>query len=177
MKNRKLMALGMVAAMTGSLAACGGSSSSSTTTAAATTAAATTAAATEAATTAAAAETTAAAAEASGDAEIGADTQAIIDRGVLRVGVKNAVQGFSFQDTVTGEYEGLEDDLARKIAEDLGCKDGVEFTTVTAATRTELLDSGDIDCVIATFTISDERKKSWDFTSPYYTDHNAVLVQ
>ncbi len=177
MKNRKLMALGMVAAMTGSLAACGGSSSSSTTTAAATTAAATTAAATEAATTAAAAETTAAAAEASGDAEIGADTQAIIDRGVLRVGVKNAVQGFSFQDTVTGEYEGLEDDLARKIAEDLGCKDGVEFTTVTAATRTELLDSGDIDCVIATFTISDERKKSWDFTTPYYTDHNAVLVQ
>ena len=53
----------------------------------------------------------------------------------------------------------------------------VEFTTVTAATRTELLDSGDIDCVLATFTITDERKQSWDFTTPYYTDHVTVLVE
>lgn len=43
----------------------------------------------------------------------------------------------------------------------------VEFTAVTAATRTELLDSGDIDCVLATFTITDERKQSWDFSTPY----------
>ena len=53
----------------------------------------------------------------------------------------------------------------------------VEFTTVTAATRTELLDSGDIDCVMATFTITDERKQSWDFTTPYYTDYVTVLVE
>jgi len=37
-----------------------------------------------------------------------------------------------------------------------------EGQTVTAATRTELLDSGDIHCVLATFTITDERKESWD---------------
>ena len=53
----------------------------------------------------------------------------------------------------------------------------VEFTAVTAATRTELLDSGDIDCVLATFTITDERKESWDFTTPYYTDYVSVLVE
>ena len=92
------------------------------------------------------------------------DTQAIVDRGVLKVGVKNAVQGFSFQDTLTGEYKGLEDSLAEMIAEYLGVD--VEFTTVTAATRGELLDSGDIDAVLATFTITEERKKSWDFTTP-----------
>ena len=30
--------------------------------------------------------------------------------------------------------------------------------------------------MLATFTITDERKKSWDFTTPYYTDHVTVLV-
>lgn len=115
------------------------------------------------------------ASSASGSAALGADTQAIVDRGVLRVGVKNAVKGFSFQDTLTGEYKGLEDSLAEMIAEHLGVD--VEFTTVTAATRGELLDSGDIDAVLATFTITEERKKSWDFSTPYYTDYVSVLVE
>ena len=61
------------------------------------------------------------------------------------------------------------------IAEHLGVD--VEFTTVTAATRGELLDSGDIDAVLATFTITEERKKSWDFSTPYYTDYVSVLVE
>ena len=103
------------------------------------------------------------------------DVQAIIDSGVLRVGVKNAVEGFGYQDTLTGEYSGMEIDLATMIADYLGVD--VEFTAVTAATRTELLDSGDIDCVLATFTITDERKESWDFTTAYYTDHVTVLVE
>ena len=108
-------------------------------------------------------------------AALDADVQAIVDRGVLRVGVKNAVIGFGYQDPITGEYTGMEIDIAKALAEQLGVD--VEFTTVTAATRTELLDSGDIDCVLATFTITDERKQSWDFTTPYYTDHVTVLVE
>ncbi len=104
-----------------------------------------------------------------------ADIQKIIDRGVLKVGVKNAVIGFGYQDPLTQEYSGLEITLAEKIAEKLGVK--TEYTAVTAATRTELLDSGDIDCVLATFTITEERKKNWDFSTPYYTDYVTVLVE
>ena len=114
-----------MAAVLGALTACGGSTSSTAASSAA--------------------SSTAASAAASGTA-FGADTQAIVDRGVLKVGVKNAVQGFSFQDTLTGEYTGLEDSLAEMIAEYLGVD--IEFTTVTAATRGELLDSGDIDAEI-----------------------------
>ncbi len=123
---------------------------------------------------AASSESTGAAAS-SGSVENPKDVQAIIDRGVLRVGVKNAVIGFGYQDPLTQEYTGLEITLAKKIAEHFGVE--VEFTAVTAATRTELLDSGDIDCVLATFTITDERKKSWDFSTPYYTDYVTVLVE
>ena len=139
------------------LTACGGSTGSST-------AASSTAASSAAGSTAAASTT-----------EWPEDVQEIVDRGVLRVGVKNAVPGFGYQDPLTGEYSGLEIDLANKIAEYLGVD--VEFTTVTAATRGELLDSGDIDCVLATFTITDERKQTWDFTTPYYTDAVTVLVE
>ena len=114
-------------------------------------------------------------AEADSDTEYAEDVQAIIDRGVLHVGVKNAVPGFGYQDTLTGEYTGMEIDLAQMIADYLGVE--VEYTAVTAATRTELLDSGDIDCVLATFTITDERKESWDFSTPYYTDYITVLVE
>ena len=146
-------AAGTVLALT-ALTACGGSASS-------------TAAST-------ASSVTSGSAAASSEA-LSADVQAIVDRGVLKVGVKNAVKGFSFQDTLTGEYAGLEDSLAEMIAEHLGVD--VEFTTVTAATRGELLDSGDIDCVLATFTITDERRKSWDFSTPYYTDYVSVLVE
>ena len=142
-----------VAAVLGALTACGGSSSS----------------------TAASSTASSAAGSAAASVAFGTDTQAIVDRGVLKVGVKNAVQGFSFQDTLTGEYKGLEDSLAEMIAEYLGVD--IEFTTVTAATRGELLDSGDIDAVLATFTITDERKKTWDFSTPYYTDYVSVLVE
>lgn len=104
-----------------------------------------------------------------------AEVKEIVGDGVLKVGVKNAVVGFGFQDPLSKEYKGLEISIAKKIADTLGVD--VEFTPVTAATRTELLDSGDIDCVLATFTITDERKKSWDFSTPYYTDYVTVLVE
>lgn len=165
---RKMAAGVLTGAMAMAMAACGSSAKPTTAPTQDTTKA--TSAATTEATTAATTEATTAASEA-----VSADVQAIIDRGVLRVGVKNAVIGFGYQDPITNEYSGMEIDLANKLAEQLGVD--VEFTTVTAATRTELLDSGDIDCVLATFTITEERKKSWDFTTPYYTDHVTVLVE
>ena len=166
-KSNKFVACGLAVLMAmGMLTGCGSSATETAAPAAETTAApATETATTEAGTTEAATESS----------ETAADVQAIIDRGVLRVGVKNAVVGFGFQDTLTGEYSGLEIELANKLAEKLGVD--VEFTAVTAATRTELLDSGDIDCVLATFTITDERKESWDFTTPYFTDYVTVLVE
>ena len=176
-KFKKLTAMALSAVMALSLlAGCGDSAASSA--APAESAAATEAPAAETAAAEAAGSTAEAdaATEAAADpASYGADVQAIIDRGVLKVGVKSDVLGFGYMDPLTSEYEGMEIDLAKKLADYLGVD--VEFTTVTAATRTELLDSGDIDCVMATFTITDERKQSWDFTTPYFTDHVTVLVK
>ena len=170
---KKVTAMTMAAMMAALLGGCG--SSASETTAAATTAKAeeTTAAASEAA-----ADTTAA----SGD--VSADVQKIVDRGVLKVGCKSDVPNFSLQNTATGEYEGFEDDLAYNIAGEIfGCtpeeakdKKLVEFQGVTAKTRGPLLENGEIDLVIATFTITDERKETYNFSNPYYTDAVGHLV-
>ena len=105
------------------------------------------------------------------------DVQTIVKRGELRVGVKSDVPGFSMQD-LSGDYAGMEVDLAKKIAEAMGLKaDDVSFTAVTAKTRGQLLDTGDIDMVLATFTITEERKNIWNFSSPYYTDAVSLLVK
>lgn len=100
--------------------------------------------------------------------------QVIIERGVLRVGVKQDVPNFGYKNPDSGEFEGLEIDIARKIADELGVD--IEFTPVTAQTRGPLLDNGQVDLVIATFTITEERKLLYNFTTPYYTDAVGFLV-
>lgn len=111
-------------------------------------------------------------------AELPADVQAILDSGTLRVGVKSDVPNFGLQDAATGEFEGMEIDLAYALAERIGLTaDDVEFEPVTAKTRGPLLDNGQLDVVIATFTIKPERLEQWNFSQPYYQDEVGLLVK
>lgn len=117
-------------------------------------------------------------AEETEDTEETADAESAVaeiqERGVLHFGTEDSAVGFGYLNPETGEYEGLEADLGRLIAEELGVE--VEFTAVVTNTRGPLIDSGDVDMVAATFTITDERKESYDFTDPYYVDAQSVLV-
>ncbi|MEG0689404.1 MAG: transporter substrate-binding domain-containing protein, partial [Hungatella sp.] len=166
-KTRKTSAMVMAAAMmmTAALTGCSGNSAETKA------AAATTAPAADAGTAAAA-------------GTVSADVQKIIDAGKLVVGCKVDVPNFSLQNTATGKYEGVEDDLAYLIAgkifgctaEEAKAKDLIEFKGVNAKTRGPLLDNGEVDLVIATFTITPERKETWNFSSAYYTDAVGLLV-
>jgi putative glutamine transport system substrate-binding protein len=113
----------------------------------------------------------------SGD-KLPAQVQAIVDRGVLRVGTKVDVPNFGYQNPETGEMEGLEIDIAKELAKRLlGDENKITTTGVTAQTRGPLLDNNEVDMIIATFTITEERKKSYNFTDPYYTDAIGFLVK
>lgn len=104
--------------------------------------------------------------------------QKIKDRGVLKVGVKFDVPKFGFKDPQSGKVEGFEIDLAKAIAKNiLGDENKIDLTSVVAKTRGPLLDSGEIDLCIATFTITDERKQTYNMTSPYYEDPVGFLVK
>lgn len=102
----------------------------------------------------------------------------IKEAGVLKVGVKDDRINFGLKDTATGEYTGYEIDIVKQLAKEiLGDETKVEFTPVNAKTRTGLLDNGEIDVVVATFTITDERKESWNFSDPYYQDNVGILAK
>ena len=109
--------------------------------------------------------------------------QAIKDAGKLKVGCKADVVNYGFLNTSTNAYEGFEIDLSYEIAGKIfGCtaeeaksKGLVEFKGITAKTRGPLLDTGDIDMVCGTFTMTDERKKSWNFSTPYCQDSVGLM--
>ena len=95
-------------------------------------------------------------------------------KGEIVVGVKQDVPNFGYKNPKIGEFSGIETDLAKLIADQLKVK--VRYVPVTAQTRGPLLDNEQVDMDIATFTITDERKKLYNFTSPYYTDACGFLV-
>lgn len=111
--------------------------------------------------------------------------ETIKSRGKLNAGVKKDVLGYGYLDPATNKYQGLEIDLCYQLAaavlgvsyDEAKEKDLVAFTDVTPKTRGPLIDNDSLDVVVATYTITDERKKSWDFSTPYRTDHVGVLVK
>jgi len=105
------------------------------------------------------------------------DIQAIKDRGVLKVGVKVDVPKFGYKDPKSEVVEGFEIDLAKVISKEILGEEKIETTAVTAKTRGPLLDSGDVDLVIATFTVTEERKKSYNFSDSYFTDGVKLMVK
>ncbi|MGT2928994.1 transporter substrate-binding domain-containing protein [Streptococcus dentasini] len=100
--------------------------------------------------------------------------QKIKKAGVLKVGVKQDVPNFGYYDSKSGKYTGMEVDLAKKIADSIGVR--VEYVAVTAQTREALLDNGQTDLTIATYTINDERKANYSISNPYYYDQIGFLV-
>lgn len=100
------------------------------------------------------------------------------DPNVLRVGTKIDVPSFGFQNPETGNIEGMEVDIARELAKRIkGSPDALKITGVNVTTRGAMLDNGTLDATLATFTITEARKKSYNFSRPYYTDHIGVLVK
>ncbi|MDR2605884.1 MAG: transporter substrate-binding domain-containing protein [Oscillospiraceae bacterium] len=98
--------------------------------------------------------------------------------GVLKVGSKEDVPNFGLLDTATGTYSGLEIEIAQLIAKEIfGDESKVDFQGVTAATRGPLLDNGDVDMILATFTITEERKLTYNFSTGYYEDAVGMLVR
>lgn len=103
--------------------------------------------------------------------------KAILSRGRLMVGVKADVPKFGYQE-LGGGFEGLEIDLAKVLAKKLlGDENAVGFTAVTAATRGPLLDTGELDAIIATFTIKPDRILQYEFSKPYFVDAIGLLVK
>lgn len=101
----------------------------------------------------------------------------IKSRGKIIAGVKYDLNLFGLKDPASGKVQGFDIDIAKQIAKKvLGNEDAIELMEVTSKTRIPMLQNGDIDFIIATMTITDERKKEIDFSDVYFTAGQSLLV-
>lgn len=114
------------------------------------------------------------------DADIEANSwaSAVKEAGVLRVGGTRTSYLFSqldeTDDGIRGFDAGLYQLLARYI---LGDETKFELTQVDSSTRESVLQSGQVDAVFATYSITPARQEVISFAGPYYTSQQAVLVK
>ncbi|WP_420877989.1 protein kinase domain-containing protein [Streptomyces cavourensis] len=102
----------------------------------------------------------------------------------LKIGVKDDQPGLSKYDKKTGTYTGYDIDLAYAIAAHMGySREEVAFTTVATDYRSTALKAKQVDLVIASYSITDDRKSaspggySVDFAGPYYEASRSFLVR
>lgn len=102
----------------------------------------------------------------------------IKDRGKLVVGVKYDTKLFGLKDPASGNVEGFDVDISRKIAKHiLGDENALELKEVTSKTRIPMLNNGEIDMIVATMTITEDRKKEVDFSDVYFQAGQSLLVK
>ncbi|MCX4985565.1 bifunctional serine/threonine-protein kinase/glutamate ABC transporter substrate-binding protein [Streptomyces sp. NBC_00572] len=94
----------------------------------------------------------------------------------LTIGIKFDQPGLGFKNP-DGTYAGLDVDVATYIASGLGYRPSdIRWKEVRSSTRESLLSGGDVDLVVATYTMTSLRDKKVDFVGPYFMAHQDVLL-
>ncbi|WP_166358332.1 cystine ABC transporter substrate-binding protein [Pseudomonas akapageensis] len=108
-----------------------------------------------------------------GQAVAGDQLKEIKEKGVINVGLEGTYPPFSYVDEA-GKLAGFEVEFSEALAKELGVKAKLQPTKwdgILAA-----LESKRLDVVINQVTISDERKKKYDFSTPYTISGIQALV-
>ncbi|MFD6390300.1 glutamate ABC transporter substrate-binding protein [Nocardia sp. NPDC055029] len=110
----------------------------------------------------------------------GGDEGSVLDHakeGKLTVGIKFDQPGLGLRNT-DGTYSGFDVEVAKYVADKLGVKpENVTFKESPSAQRETLLENGQVDLVVATYSITDKRKEKVDFAGPYYVAGQDLLVR
>ena len=73
--------------------------------------------------------------------------------------------------------EGFDVEIGKIIASELGiAEDDIVWTEAVSANREPFIQNGEVDMVIATYTINDKRKEVVSFAGPYYMAGQSILV-
>ncbi len=94
----------------------------------------------------------------------------------LKVGIKYDQPGLGLKQG--SEFTGFDVDVAKYVAKDLGVAEGdIEFVQAPSAQRETLISTGQVDMVVATYSITDERKTKVSFAGPYFIAGQDLLVK
>ncbi|MFG2085458.1 MULTISPECIES: glutamate ABC transporter substrate-binding protein [unclassified Spirillospora] len=101
----------------------------------------------------------------------------ITDLDALVIGVKDDQPGLSLR-TGDGELEGFDIDVATYVGGRLGISpEKLTFRPLSSDERESALSRGTVDLVVATYSITPERKQRVTFAGPYYVAHQDILVR
>jgi glutamate transport system substrate-binding protein len=96
---------------------------------------------------------------------------------ILTIGIRFDQPGLA-QRTVDGRFVGFDVDVARYVADALGVDaEDIRWRETTSATRESDITSGAVDLVVATYSITDERKRKVSFAGPYFDTGQDLLVR
>ena len=101
-------------------------------------------------------------------------------KGKVVVGIKFDQPLFGLRSATSGNFEGFDVEVAKLIAQGIFGKDGadkISFKETPSKIREDSITGGDVDIVIATYTINDERKKVVDFAGPYFQAGQRIMVK
>ena len=114
------------------------------------------------------------AAAAAAFAEEGDALAKIKERGTLIVGMEGNWSPWTYHDEETGELTGLEVDIANLIAEGLGVK--ADFQEAPWDALLAGVDAGRFDIICNGVGYTEERAKSYSFTTPYVYSNKELVV-
>lgn len=98
--------------------------------------------------------------------------------GTLRLGGTQTSNLFSLLNEKDGKIRGFDAGLAQLLTRYiLGDGSKFQFTQVSSSTREQVLINGQVDLVLATYSITPARAEKISFAGPYYTSQAGVLVK
>ncbi len=98
------------------------------------------------------------------------------DKPRIKIGVSFDQPGLGLK-KLDGSLEGFDIDMATYVAKGLGYdEDQIEWVQTVSATRESYLESGAVDMVVSTYSITDRRKERVDFAGPYFEAAQDIMV-
>ncbi|NJQ05860.1 glutamate ABC transporter substrate-binding protein [Streptomyces lonarensis] len=95
----------------------------------------------------------------------------------LTIGIKYDQPGLGLQ-TADGDFTGFDVDIARYVAAELGVEeDDITWRQAQSPERENMIKNGDVDFIVATYSITDQRKEEVSFAGPYFVAAQDLLMR
>ncbi len=108
--------------------------------------------------------------------EAGTTMAELADAGSITIGTKFDQPLFGLVGP-SGEPEGFDVEIGKLIAGELGiAAEDINWVETVSANREPFIENGEVDLVIATYTINDARKERISFAGPYYMAGQSILT-
>lgn len=106
----------------------------------------------------------------------GSTMAALADAGTITIGTKFDQPLFGLVGP-DGVPVGFDVEIGKIIAAELGIDEGdIEWVETVSANREPFIEGGQVDIVVATYTINDTRKEVISFAGPYYNAGQAMMT-